>query len=1358
MFKYLKTTCLVFVLFAIAFQIHAQKTPFNFRFYNANNGFHFDKVKQIEQDRFGFLWMATNEGLVKYDGSTFSTFENRKDAKLLNGKILHMLLTKSGNLWFGTNNGVVFYNQRNGKFSEVILGKKIDNYVNSITEDAFGKIWIASEDGLRVLKDTTFSPQNIRLNNFQHLFVLCRNGKDVWATTHNSVYHYDANTLSIIDSTFYSEQKNKFDNIQTAVTIDYQDNVWIGRYHGEVYKFNTKTKKTELFDMKKISGNPSALINAFFVQDKNTLWVVVDEAGIWRFDYQKNSFEPYITPDNAQLLPSFKTTALFVDREQNMWLGMSKNGLAITSPQMNVFKKIELDQVSKNHIVSAICQDSRGQYWIGTDGGGLLLFDQKRKYIRSFQEEDENAKSLGNDAVLSIFEDSKKRLWIGTFRGGLSLLDRTTNTFKHYKHQPNNPNSLPRNDIRKILEDENGHLWLAVHGKGVTRFDPEKEEFQNFMDLSSPWTYDAIIGKDGAVWTSSVRGISRKKKTEIDFQHFYATLETNDKLVNDFSCLFEDRTGKLWIGSVHGLYQFSEKENKIVHFNSIPLLNKSAIKAIREDDEGNLFVSSNRGLFKYDLKSKYVKHFGTENGLISEDFILNAAFKGADSTLYFGTSKGVCWFKPTNIKETNELQSPVITDIKLFGESIMPWSDNPLLSNQAIFSNTIELDHDQNNLNFEFSCPSFAQGSVGMQFQYRLVGLEESWQNTEHGRDAYYPTLPAGQYTFKVRTIGNESDHIYSQEQSLIIIIKPPFWETWWFRITLVVFLLAIVRVYYHYKTNRLKLENRILESRIKERTFEISQQNERLEEQRAELELANVSKDKLFSIIGHDLRSPFSAVLALGEMLQKSNPSSMTSKEKEITKHIVKASKSAYHLLENILQWARTQTGRISFQPRKVDLQILVQSVLDSVSFQAKEKQIGLQSSIEQNIVATVDKDMLETILRNLLNNAIKFSQLEGTILVEVKINEAGFDLHVKDNGVGMTEEQKNRILSHGRGKSTYGTRGEAGTGLGLLVCKEFLEFHMGTWEINSEQGTGTEFVLHIPCDYEQVGSHPVSINSQNIEQQGEDAHMTNSDLSVLLDVRELDLVKGKKILIVDDLEEIRKSVVYQLNDIFETIEANNGVEAFRLAKETMPDLILSDVVMPEMNGLELSLKLKQDLSTSHIPIVLLTSQKEELEVVAGLQTGVDDYLLKPFVPNILFLKITKLLINRENLKKKFSLDDASMLQSIAENSLDQVLLKKVFKVIDDNLSEEEFGVEALSQQIGMHRSNLSRKITSLTGASPQDLIKTRRMKHAAKLLLASGKNISEVAYETGFSDPKYFSRVFKSYFGMLPSEYVES
>jgi ligand-binding sensor domain-containing protein/signal transduction histidine kinase/CheY-like chemotaxis protein/AraC-like DNA-binding protein len=1357
MFKYFKTTFLVSVLFSSVSQIYAQKTPINFRFYNANNGFHFDKVKQIEQDKLGFLWMATNEGLVKYDGNTFSTFENRKDAKLLNGKILHMLLTKRGNLWFGTNNGVVFYNQQNGKFSEVILGKKIDNYVNSIAEDAFGKIWIASEDGLRVLQDTTLNPQNIRLNDFQHLFVLCRNGKDVWATTSNSVYHYDATTFSIIDSTLYSEQKNRFDNIQTAVTIDNQDNVWIGRYHGEIYKLNTKTKKTDFFDMKKITGNPSALINSFFVQDQNTFWVVVDEAGIWRFDYQTNSFLPYITPGNTQVLPSFKTTTMFVDQEQNMWLGMTKNGLAVTSPQMNVFRKVELANVSNNHIVSAICQDSRGQFWVGTDGGGLMLFDKKLNYIRSFKEEAGKPKSLGNDAVLSIFEDSKKRLWIGTFRGGLSLLDRNTYTFKHYKHQPNNPNSLPRNDIRKILEDKNGHLWLAVHGKGVTRFDPEKEEFKNFMDLSSPWTYDAIIGKDGTVWTSSVRGISRKKKTDSDFQHFYATLETNDKLVNDFSCLFEDKANKLWIGSVHGLYQFSEKENKIVHFKSIPLLNKSAIKAIREDDTGNLFISTNQGLFRYDLKRQHVKHFGSVNGLISEDFILNVAFKGMDSTLYFGTSKGICWLKPSEIQVFGNLRTPVITDIKLFGNSILPWSDKPLMNNQAIFSDVIELNHDQNNLNFEFSCPTFAEGSVGMQFQYQLFGLEASWQNTDQSRNAYYPTLPSGKYTFKVRAISNESDQIFSQEQTLVIIIKPPFWETWWFRITFIILLLAIIWMYYRYKTKRLKLEKRALEILIKERTFEISQQNERLEEQRAELELANVSKDKLFSIIGHDLRSPFSAVLALGEMLQKSNPSSMTSNEKEITRHIVKASQNAYQLLENILHWARTQTGRISFRPSKVDVQMLVQSVVDSVSFQAKEKRIGVQSIIEQNIVAVVDKDMLETILRNLLNNAIKFSQVEGSILVEVKSNALGFDLHIKDNGVGMTEEQKNRILNHGRGKSTYGTRGEAGTGLGLLVCKEFLEFHMATWDIYSDKGVGTEFVLHIPCEYEEADIHPASDKLQNIEHQEHNGGVANGDLALLLDKRELDLVKGKKILVVDDLEEIRKSIVYQLNDIFEILEAANGNEAFRLAKEHMPDLIISDVVMPEMNGLELSTKLKQDLSTSHIPIVLLTSQKEELEVVAGLQTGVDEYLLKPFVPNILFLKITKLLINRENLKKKFSLDDSVLLESIAENSQDQQLMNKVFKLIDDNLSEEEFGVEALSEAIGMHRSNFSKKISSITGSSPQDLIKTRRMKHAAKLLLASGKNVSEVAYETGFSDPKYFSRVFKSYFGVLPSEYVD-
>lgn len=1339
------------VLFVFTFSVidlYSQTIPQNFRFYNSTHGYNFDKVNQIEQDTFGFLWMATNEGLTKFDGTNFQTFEHLSNLKSLQGSILCEVKDKKQNFWFGTNNGLIFYDIHTGIFKEIQFTTNKVNYIYSVSIDANDDIWVSSGNGLFKIDNSNEFKTAIQINNKQNSNLVSGNRKSVWHIGFRYIYQYDIKSLKLIDSVQYSQDVNYYNNIQTATAIDAKGNIWVGKYNGEVYQFNPKTKKSQFFDMKLITGNPSSLINSVYVLSNSKVYIVVDEAGVWEYNYKTNSFKPFVTPNTTkQLLPSYKINAMFLDREQNYWFGLTRNGIAFTNQSLSYFNKIDVSNYASNQSIPAICRDHSGKLWLGTDGGGMVLFDKNNKYIRSFTQKTGVQNSLSNNAVLAIYEDSKHRIWTGTFRGGLSLLNANNYTFKHYTHQEKNVNSLPKNDIRKIVEDKTGYLWLAVHGTGISRFNPEKETFTHFNTLSNPWVYDLIVARDQTVWASCVKGIGRMRKGETKFTNYYPLNVENAEQADDFSCLFEDFKGNIWVGSVHGLYLFSDKTKSINPFKINPLIDNASVKAITEDMYHNMYISTNKGLFRLDAAKKHIIHFGQENGLVSDVFNINSVFKNCDTILYFGTSKGLVWFNTNAVKSLSDLPKPVITDIKIFGESVLPGNTNSILDKQPSYLSEIQLDYNQNHITIDIACPFFQGGISNSSFQYQLVGLENNWQNCGLNRSVTYSSLPPGNYILKLRAISKEWQSVYSKELNLRIVINPPFWATWWFKSLFVIALIIGIWQFLKYKTREINKLNKILEEKIAERTFEIAQKNIRLEEQRAELELANSSKDKLFSIIGHDLRAPFASILAFGDVIQKNEFSEQAINEKEIVNHMVKASKNAYSMLENLLQWARTQTGRIAFRATKVEMKSFVQSLIDSVSFTSKDKNITIKLIIEKPFFANIDKSMFETMLRNLLNNSLKFTHLNGEIILNLKTTFAGFEISVSDTGIGMSLEQIDRILHQGKVGSTYGTNGESGTGIGLLVCREFLEFHMGSWEINSQEGHGTTFTLNIPCEIEEINEINDSVSG---------VLETSQPQLDLISKSEIDLIRSKKILVVEDNEQIRKAIVLQLSEHFQVIEAENGADGFNCAKEKMPDLIISDVIMPQMNGIEFSKKLKHDISTSHIPIILLTSLNEEMDVIAGLQTGVDDYMLKPFNANILFLKICKLLINRENLKKKFTLDDSKLLDTIAENSNDQQLLKMAFQIIDDNLSDEDFSVEILSNKIGMHRSNLSRKITSLTGTSPQELIKIRRMKLAAKLLLASGKNVSEVAYQTGFSDPKYFSRVFKSYFGVLPSEYV--
>lgn len=1324
--------------------------PTNFRTFNSQNGLYANKVRQIVQDSLGFIWIASNEGLIKFDGYNFSTYEEyRAQLPLLNTDIQCLYLDKSNDLWVGTGKGLLQYNHKTGVFREVVFPSNLQCFITSITQDQLGEVWVGTNHGVFLINKLMAQPLYAQ-NNTRHAFafVISEHRNRVWVLNHNHIYTIQQGTAPhVVDSVRYSQDTLYDDNIQTCISLDGKGNIWLGKYNGEVFCYSHAKRAVQKYDFKLITRNESAIINDIYKDKDGLLWFSVDESGVY---YQSETgFKPYISPTTTVgKLPSYKITTLFKDREKNIWFAMEKNGIAMSNYHLNLFNQLSLKAVSRTQIVSAVIIDHKNRRWVGTDGGGLFLFDDEGNLIKKFVHDKFNKSGLSNDAVLSIYQDSKKRIWIGTFRGGLNRYEESTGTFKHYQHDPQKPNSISKNDIRKIVEDRNGKLWLCVHGKGVSCFNPEKEEFINYPDLASAWTYDVLIDHEGTVWAATNKGISKKTLNDPNFKH-YLTNESSKILPdNHINCLFEDKAGNIWLGTNHGLFKSDKTITKLSRIEAISSLQNAAILSIQGASDGTLYLGSNRGLLHYNPQINTCKHFGVKDGLPSEDFIINAKYLFDKHLLYLGTNNGVCWFDTDQISQNDSTHfSPIITDLKVFDVSILPSSPHPLIASELPFVKALQLAYDQNHLVFDLACPAYYSGTDFLKFQYKLEGLDKDWQNAGKSRKAVYPSLPPGSYVLKVRVL--KDDIIPSGSTSLAIEIRPPFWDTWWFKFLVVLIVIGSIVTYYTIKTKNIKQLNKALEEKVLERTLIISQKNNILEEQRSQLELSNDSKDKLFSIIAHDLRSPFAGIMALSDLLSDNFDTYTDVQRREIIQHLKKASKNSFQILENLLQWARTQTGRISFNPVWVNIQDLLSHVRDVYSHAIREKDLEVSIELDQNFVGYVDRDMLECILRNLLNNAIKFTPKGGNIWLSASLNAEGFKLSIKDSGIGMTPEYAEKILNQTGSRSTLGTAGERGTGIGLLVSKEFIDIHMASWELRSAPHKGTEFIIDFPCE--------TTLN-HSIDEPAQDVSVPSKDRSVdiTMDQKDLELVRKKKILIVEDQTDLRKALVLSLQEIFEIYEASNGLEALALAKEEMPDLVLSDVVMPEINGLDLSKKLKQDLSTSHIPIILLTSQKDELDVILGLQTGVDDYLTKPYHPQILLLKIVKLLTNRERIQKKFRLDDQPLLETIAEASVDKQFIQKLYQCIEENMADEDFGVELLSQHMGMHRSNLSKKISQLTGYSPVDLIKMQRMKVAAKLLLASGKNISEVAYAVGFSDPKYFSRAFKAYFGVLPSEYA--
>lgn len=1319
----------------------------NFKFFTTRDGFYADNVTDITQDSLGFLWLGTSEGLYLYDGNTFSMFESfTAQSDLLTAKILCIFKDRNQDLWIGTSKGLVLYKHLEGDFKTISLQHQSD-YVSSIAQDRNGTIWLGTDNGIFTI-DSGLTVRHV-FPGIHCPILLARKEKTdrVFFVTYNHIVTLDAISCKVLDSIRYSNDRAVTDNYHTDAIIDKHDQLWISKYDGDLVQYALREKTLKVHNLKTRLLNPSAAVNHFFCRDTTRLWLTINEGGIVYYDYAENSFCEFETPAQNHI-PNYKVSAFFIDREDNYWFAMEKTGLAMTNSYVNRFHHFTHPPFGKNRIISAILKDSEDNLWVGSDGGGLYLFDDENTLIQTFKNDPDKKGSLSNDAVLSLYEDSKKRIWVGTFRGGLSLFDKKAKTFRHYTENKDRTKGPLRNDIRKIVEDRAGNLWLVVHGKGVSCFNPRQETFTHYSNLKGLWTTDLCISKNRSVWVASSNGVVRKMPGQKNF----GPVSGNTLPETVINCLYEDYQGKMWLGTLHGMYGFDARNNRFQKLNLSPLLSKASVKSINQDASGQYYIATNIGLFRLNAEKSIIDWFGEDDGLINEDFTINASCN-KNNVLYLGTSDGCCWFD-LSAGLSPEAHIPIyLTDIKVFNKSIR--FDKPYGVDKAIpYIHNLKLAYDQNYLTFNFAFPSFITGKSNINFEYKLEGFDKNWRSGNRELAATYTSIPPGNYTLLVRLTRPDAYPSHNGELRFSLFILPPFYETWWFRLLLTGLVVLSLFLYYKIKTRQLARTNRLLETKIRERTAEIQQQNEKLEAQRKELELTNATKDKLFSIIAHDLRSPFTTILAMSEYLVDQVLDKSSEKVRDITKGIYKASNNAHQILENLLQWAQTQTRKIEFSPEWVCVDSIFQSLIEGCELQCIEKNITIDYRSPETFDACIDSSMFETIIRNLLNNAIKYSLRGSSIVIEIHSQTEGFAFTIKDQGIGMDKEKIDQILHGSVHSSEYGTSGEKGTGLGLTVVKEFIQYHRAHWKIISEKNQGTSITIEFPCVVRpSEAKEGISLLRESVEIESAVTTTTQN----IPDEETLRFLKTQTLLIVDDQKEIRKSIALQLEGKIQILEASNGKEALGIAENVMPDLIISDVIMPEMNGMEFSKKIKNDILTSHIPIILLTSQKEEKDVVAGLQTGVDDYILKPFQPTILLLKITNLLLNRERLRKKFSLNDDVFIHSMREDSLDRQFLVKVMAVIEKNLSNETFSVEMLGEEVAMHRSSLAKKIGALTGMKPNELIRSQRMKFAARLLLASGKNISEVAYESGFSDPKYFSKSFKAYFGCLPSDYLK-
>jgi signal transduction histidine kinase/DNA-binding response OmpR family regulator len=947
--------------------------------------------------------------------------------------------------------------------------------------------------------------------------------------------------------------------------------------------------------------------------------------------------------------------------------------------------------------------------------------------------------------IVSLFLDRENVLWIGTYFGGLNSFDGKR--FTHYKHDPDDPKSLGDNSIWEIFEDSQNNIWIGTLTQGVDLFDRRRKEFYHYRiggvnSIHSSYITSFMEDKNGSLWIGTGYGIDVLDKQTGRFTHYLNRSSDSTTLSNNsvFSIL-EDSRGLIWVATHGGLNLFDKKTKTFSAFTEG--LPHNSLLTLLEDDHANLWVSTPHGISNISVSYKPgqkdsltldFKNYDEADGLQGKQFNENAAFKTSVGELIFAGSKGFNLFKPRDIGINKTRPKVIFTDFQIFNKSVRIGeviNDKTVLTRTILQTDTLVLDHSDNVFSLEFASLSFFHPEKA-RYKYIMEGFNKDWTTTDASqRRVTYTNLDPGVYAFKVKASNN--DGVWNDTPAtLVISVLPPFWKT---KTAFVLYALGILCALL--LARWLILVNERMNFRI---------QQEREEAQR--MHELDMMKIKFFTNVSHEFRTPLTLILTpLEKMLKQAGESELRNQYHLIHRN----ARRLLNLVNQLLDFRKMEVQEIKYNPSEGDIVKFVREVFYSFSDLSEKKNVKFtfHSSVQQ-LETLFDQDKLEKILFNLLSNAFKFTPQNGLVSVELGIKTVDdmkwLSVSVKDSGIGIPLDKQEKIFERFFQNDLPKSMVNQGSGIGLSITREFVKIHGGSITVASEPEKGSCFTVVLPLN--EIVHHELAESVEAAQVSGEDANNEH----LLLEHSS----KKTLLLLVEDNEDFRFYLKDNLKLHYSIVEARNGNEGLQRALAFLPDLIVSDIMMPEMNGIELCRKIKTDQRLSHIPVILLTARTAEEQKIEGFESGANDYVTKPFSFEILQSRIRNLIAQREAFQKTFHKHIDVRAADVQITSLDEKLIRNAVKVVEDHLSDPDFSVEEFSHELGMSRVHLYKKLLSLTGKAPLEFIRTIRLQRAAQLLEKSQLTVSEIAYQVGFNNPKYFSKYFKDHFNVLPSVYA--
>lgn len=1445
-----------YIVFLLIFHIGRQNlalgsvtaSNLRFQYLTTDEGLPQNTVDCIFQDSNGFMWFGTWNGLCRYDGYTFKTYQKGNQPNSLPDNFIRSVdEDRFGNLWIGTAKGVRVFNQNSEAFflPENILKSVGNSAVTSIVCEKSGKIWIGCEKGL--LFCVTPEANNDKVLSW----IANRVNSDVLGSQDVNVVYSLKNGSIVVGATsgIFRLANNKLQRFNPAenfpeysnVSCIYQtrnEDLYIGTNAGLYWIRNNSRELTHLAnnitDPKTISHDAITAI-----EENADGTVIIGTLGGLNFFYPASRKVERIngrTDENGRLNNEF-VNSLFIDTGGDVWVGTDKGGINKFSMYQKPFFSLknhrdEENSLSNNTINSILKIGSN--LWVGTAGGGLNQVNQNSGRISRFVSSPGNPNGLISNFISALCEDQNNQLWVGTWSGGLSkLLSEKKKTFQTFLNQPANGNSLASNFVSSIYADKRGFLVVGMRG-GLDLFNPLTQSFFHFnrqlgVGFENPEVGCILKDRHDFFWIGTRKGLlrvparlvnfSEKKLVPDDFGFFIHNPADSLSISGDYVIsLHEDKQGNVWIGTYgNGICKAMigvDGQVTFKSYNQADGLCNNVIYTMEDDLNGNIWISTDKGLSKFNPGQGTFENFYTKDGLLSDQFYWNASEADSQGNLYFGGVNGLNYFNPEQIISYPQKPVVVFTDFLVFNKSVSVGEElhrKVVLEQSISKTNSLELSYRDNVFSIEFSALDFFLPDK-VTYAYKMEGVDQNWVVVPASRRfAGYTNLAGGEYRFLVKAAN--SDGIWSDHVSVLkITILPPFWQTGWFRFVFLFAVVALVLGYIRYRTYLLHEQKRKLEQQVHERTIQIEEQKQKLEEQseilkrsnqeladrqiliegqKIELEgqnqliarqrdevielnqrvsLINQLRLRFFTNISHEFRTPLTLILdPLESLMKKLEGDKATTQTLNL---INRNAQRLLHLINQLMYFRRIETGKIELRVVRGDLQGFLNEIFDSFHDLAMHLHISYAFIAENADQETwFDPEKLENIFYNLLSNAFKFTPENGKISLKISFGDAAGDetglpfpsmqAEISDSGKGISPEHLPYVFDRFFQAETSADNRQKGSGIGLALTQELVQALHGKVTVESEPGKGSTFTVLLPYRAEDFGESELdrtgSVQSINIQPK---VDLIKEEMLRNESVEEVEPTPTDKtkplILIVEDNFDLRTFLLQSIKTEFRVMGAENGKEGLELAKKYTPDLVVSDIMMPVMDGLELCSRLKNEIHTSHIPVILLTAKAMIEHWIEGLESGADDYIPKPFNLKVLHLKINNLIESRRKLRQLFSHSEHVPTEEMTTSQLDQQFIERAFTIVEKHLMDPELSVDHFAREMMVSKSLLFKKIKALTGYSIVDFVNMYKLrKAAARLAAGSQLNISEIAFEVGFNDPKYFSRIFRKVYGVPPSEY---